>query len=117
MKINGTEAINILNKIEPRVKLYKQDRTDKLRSFKIMAKTKNTVFAFDTKTTTGLFVWINREPPKMPGLTDIEDIKAKSKSTALDRVFEGCPIKARYKLTIENEDAFFDLISYFENLG
>ncbi|TGD70283.1 hypothetical protein E4634_21220 [Mangrovimicrobium sediminis] len=115
MSINGVEAVEFLSSIKDRVSLHKKDNTDKFWSYKIKSA-KNTEFAFDPKTTTGLFIRVDRQPPSIPGISNIERISGKDVSTALDRVFSGGLHKANFVLTIENLGAFNDFIAHYESL-
>ncbi len=115
MKMNGVEAVDYLSRLTNRVTLYKKDNTDKFWSYKLKTA-KKTEFAFDPKTTTGLFVRVDRMPPDLPGISNIERITGKNISTALDRVFSGGLHKANYVCTIENEEALESFHSYYESL-
>lgn len=115
MKMNGVEAVDYLSRLTSRVALYKKDNTDKFWSYKLKSA-KITEFAFDPKTTTGLFVRVDRMPPTLPGIVDIEKISSKNVSTALDRVFSGGLHRANFVCTIENEEALESFLSYYESL-
>ncbi|MDB4542779.1 hypothetical protein N9241_00905 [bacterium] len=115
MSINGEEAAEFLEKITNRVALRKKDNTDKFWCYKLKSA-KKTEFAFDPKTTTGLFVRVDRQPPDLPGISNVERISGKDVSTALDRVFSGGLHRANYVATVESLEAFIGLISYYESL-
>lgn len=115
MSINGKEAVIFLASIESRVAQFKKDNTDKFWSYKLKAA-KKTEFAFDPKTSTGLFIRVDREPPPLPGISDVSRISGKDVSTALDRVFSGGIHKANYVETINDQAALESLISHYESL-
>lgn len=115
MTINGVNAVSYLSELTARVALYKKDNTDKFWSYKLKSA-KRTEFAFDPETTTGLFVRVDRMPPDLPGISDIERISGEDVSTALNRVFSGGLHKANYKCTIESEEALDSFLSYYESL-
>ena len=115
MKITGKEAVIYLDSIQDRVARHRKDSTAKFRSYKLKSG-KKTEFAFDPGTLTGLFVRVDREPPQIVGLSDVQRISGKRVSTALDRVFSGGLHKANYQVTIENQAALDAFISYFESL-
>ena len=115
MKINGVKAVDYLSKLSDRVLLFKKDNTDYFWSYKLKSA-KKTEFAFDPRTTTGLFVRVDRMPPNLPGIVDIEKISSKGVSTALARVFSGGLHCANFVCTIENEEALESFLSYYESL-
>lgn len=104
--------MRVLLTLTEHVDIYKKDNTDKFWSYKLKSA-KRTEFAFDPKTKEGLYVRVDREPPKLPGISDIERISGKATSTALDRVFSGCIHKATYKVTIETESALRAFIAHY----
>ena len=116
MSISGQEAVEILGRLHGRVDLLKKDNTDKFWSYKL-CEGKRTEFAFDPKTKKGLFVRVDREPPALSGISEIERISGKDVSTALQRVFSGGIHKASYKATIDSEAALLNLIDHYEKLG
>lgn len=115
MKIDGQMAVDFLSKIGNRVVLYKKDNSDKFWSYKIKSPYK-TEFAFDPNTTTGLYVRVDRQPPDLPGLSDIKPLAGKDVSTALGRVFSGGIHKANYLVTIENLVGLEEFITHYESL-
>ncbi|SFR37358.1 hypothetical protein SAMN04488073_0003 [Marinobacter gudaonensis] len=115
MKITGKEAVIYLDSIPDRVALHRKDNTDKFWSYKLKLG-KKTEFAFDPKTTTGLFVRVDREPPQIAGLSEVQRISGKDVSTALERVFSGGLHKANYQVTIESQAALDAFISHYESL-
>lgn len=115
MKITGKEAVVYLASIQDRVALHLKDNTDKFWSYKLKSG-KKTEFAFDPETSTGLFVRVDREPPQIAGLSDIQRISGKDVSTALGRVFSGGLHKANYQVTIEDQAGLDAFISYYEGL-
>jgi hypothetical protein len=88
VSISGKEAVEILERLRDRVELRKKDNTDKFWNYKLRSG-KRTEFAFDPSTKNGLYIRVDREPPLMPGVTDVERIRGKDISTALERVFSG----------------------------
>jgi hypothetical protein len=60
---------------------------------------------------------MDRQPPSLPGVTDIERISGKDMSTALDRVFSGGIHRANFKAIIDSESALLALIAHFETVG
>jgi hypothetical protein len=115
MSFSGKNAKDYLKTIDGRVALHKKDKKDKMWSYKIKTG-KRTEFAFDPNTTRGVYLRVDREIPALCGVTKIENLKGVSVSTALDRVFTGGLHKARYKATIEDENALSALISHYEAL-
>lgn len=115
MNINGKEAVVYLSTLTHRVAPHKRDNTDKLWSYKLNTG-KRTEFAFDPKTTTGLFVRVDRQPPSIAGIKNIEKISGKDVSTALGRVFSGGLHKANFVATIESKEALDSFIEYYESL-
>ncbi|MCB2383907.1 MULTISPECIES: hypothetical protein [Shewanella] len=115
MSITGKEAVVFLSTIEDRVSLFKKDNTDKFWSYKIKSA-KKTEFAFDPNTKTGLFIRIDREPPVLAGVENVERISGKDVSTALGRVFSGGLHKANYQASIKDVSVLESLISYYESL-
>lgn len=115
MSISGIEAVDYLSGLGDRVALHKKDNTDKFWSYKLKTA-KKTEFAFSPKTTTGLFVRVDRQPPELPGITGVERISGAGVSTALDRVFSMGIHKANFVCTIETEEALASFIRYYESL-
>lgn len=116
MGISGPEAVEILAKLADRVALHGKDNTDKFWCYKLKSA-KHTEFAFDPKTKNGLYVRVDREPPAIPGVTDIEHIAGKDVSTALARVFSGGLHTARFKASIASEVALLGFIAHYEGLS
>ena len=116
MSISGQEAVEILARLNDRVDLHKKDNTDKFWSYKLRGA-KRTEFAFDPKTKNGLYIRVDRQPPPLSGVTDIERVSGKDISTALDRVFSGGLHRANYKATIDSEPALLAFIAHYEALG
>ena len=116
MSISGPEAVEVLAKIGDRVGVHNKDNTDKFWCYKLKAA-KHTEFAFDPKTKNGLYVRVDREPPAIAGVTDVERIAGKDVSTALGRVFSGGLHTARFKATIASEAALLGFIAYYEGLS
>ena len=116
MSISGQEAVEILARMTDRVDIHKKDNTDKFWSYKLRGA-KRTEFAFDPKTKNGLYIRVDRQPPQLPGVTDIERIFGKDVSTALDRVFSGGLHRANYKATIGSEAALLAFIEHYESIG
>ncbi|MBV7556106.1 hypothetical protein KW841_27525 [Pseudomonas sp. PDM28] len=112
MKITGVDAVRVLQTLTDYVDIHKKDNNNKFWSYKLKSA-KRTEFAFDPKTKEGLYVRVDREPPSLPGITDIERILGKATSTALDRVFSGGIHKATYKVTIETESALRAFIAHY----
>ncbi len=115
MNINGKEAAVFLATIEDKVALHRKDNTDKFWSYKLNSA-KRTEFAFNPRTTKGLYVRVDKEPPSIAGINNVERITGKDVSTALDRVFTGGIHKANYVATIESIAAFKAFIEYYESL-
>jgi hypothetical protein len=115
MDITGKEAVTFLSTLEDRVALFKKDNTDKFWSYKLKSA-KKTEFAFDPNTKKGLYVRIDREPPALPGINNIERISGKDVSTALGRVFSGGLHKANYVATVKDSVTLESLISHYESL-
>lgn len=113
MAFSGKNATDYLKRIENRVVLHRKDKTDKFWSYKIK-NGKNVEFAFDPKTTRGVYVRVDSAIPLISGVTDIESLDGASISTALGRVFTGGIHRAKFKATIENEDALDAMISHYE---
>lgn len=116
MSISGSKAVEILARLSDRVDLHKKDSTDKFWSYKLRGG-KRTEFAFDPKTKTGLYIRVDRQPPQLPGVTDVERIAGKDVSTALDRVFSGGLHRASYRATVESEAALLAFIAHYEAIG
>ena len=116
MSISGQEAVEILAGLSDRVDLHKKDNTDKFWSYKLRGA-KRTEFAFDPKTKNGLYIRVDRQPPSLPGVTDIERISGKDVSTALDRVFSGGIHRASFKATVDSEAALLAFIANYEAIG
>lgn len=116
MSISGLEAVEVLSRLKHRVDLHKKDNTDKFWSYKLRGA-KRTEFAFDPKTKAGLYVRVDRQPPQLPGVTNVERVSGKDVSTALDRVFSGGLHRASYRVTIESEAALLAFIAYYEAMG
>ncbi len=115
MIICGLEAVEILARLSDRVELYRKDNTDKFWSYKLRSA-KRTEFAFDPRTKNGLYVRVDRQPPLLPGIKDIEKISGEDVSTALDRVFSGGLHRASYRATIESEEALLAFIAHYEEI-
>ena len=115
MSISGVEAKEYLSTISGRVLLHKKDNTDKFWCYKLTSA-KKTELAFDPKTTTGLYVRVDRQPPCLPGISDVQRISGKDVSTALERVFSGGLHKANFVVTIESIEAFDAFICHYETL-
>jgi len=112
-KITGEIAVKFLENRGDIVRLHKKDNTDKLWSYKVLAGRK-TEFAFDPNIKTTLNIWMDCESPDLPGISDFEDIRKKTSSTALTRVFSGGALHtARFKFTVADETALKALIDYF----
>lgn len=116
MSITGQEAVEVLERLSDRVAPHIRDNTNKFRSYKLRGA-KRTEFAFDSKTKNGLYIRVDREPPPLPGITNIERISGKNVSTAFDRVFSGGIHKANYKATVASETALLALIAHYESVG
>jgi hypothetical protein len=116
MSISGPQAVAILAKLSHRIDLHKKDNTDKFWSYKLKTG-RRTEFAFDPNTKNGLYVRVDREPPAVPGITDVEQISGKEVSTALERVFSGGLHKANFKATIDSEPALLAFIAHYEALS
>nr|WP_304665583.1 phospholipase D family protein [Pseudomonas tremae] len=110
-RISGREAVQVLASLPAQVELRARDNKDKFWCYKLKSR-KGTEFAFDPNTTRGLYVRLDRQPPDLPGLTDVEDIAGANKSTSLGRVFSGGVHNAAYKVTVESESALRDLIHH-----
>ncbi|NOI54352.1 hypothetical protein F0248_14810 [Vibrio crassostreae] len=102
-KINGSDAVSILNGLDSMVQLYRKDNTDKFWSYK-MRSGSLAEFAFDPMTKTKLVVRFDQIPPSLPGVGKVEDISKTNVSTALKRVFSGRKHVAKYKAQLENEE-------------
>ena len=116
MGITGQEAVEVLERLRDRVEPHIKDNTDKFWSYKLRGA-KRTEFAFDPKTKNGLYIRVDREPPHLPGITDIEKISGKDVSTALGRVFSGGIHRANYKAAVASETALLALIAHYESVG
>jgi len=115
MSISGQRAVEVLARLSDRVDLHKKDNTDKFWSYKLRTA-KRTEFAFDPRTKNGLYVRVDREPPPLPGISNIERISGKDVSTALGRVFSGGIHQANYVATIASEPALLAFITHYESL-
>ncbi len=113
MAISGRKAISVLAKLSDHVELYRKDNTDKFWSYKIKTG-KCREFAFDPKTKTKLIIRFDVEPPRIPGVEEIESIMGKDVSTALDRVFSGGIHRAIYKAKVRDEEALLKIIQILE---
>ncbi|MDA0149795.1 hypothetical protein [Vibrio sp. LaRot3] len=102
-RINDLDAVKILNNSEPLVQLHRKDNTNKFWSYK-MRSGSLAEFAFDPNTKTKLIVRFDQMPPRLAGVGKVEDIRNKSVSTALKRVFSGREHVAKYKAEIESEE-------------
>lgn len=111
-RISGKEAVPILASLSEQVFLRKSDNTDKFWCYKLKSR-KGVEFAFDPRTTSGLYVRLDRQPPDLPGMVNVEKILGNNKSTSLDRVFSGGIHKAAYQVTIESESALRAFVNYF----
>lgn len=111
MKLTGIRAVEFLKSMDDLVELHEKDNTDKFWSYKIKAVC-GAEFAFDPKTKTGLFIRANMKPPTIAGISNLQDITNANKSTALKRVFSS-GIEAKYKFTVETEDALSKLIEFY----
>ena len=109
MKISGKDAVSILAKHSSIVFLHRKDNRDKFWSYKVKHGS-NSEFAFDPNTKRDLIIRFDQEPPKVSGITKIEDISSLSISTALDRVFSGGKHKANFKAIIHDEDSLLNVI-------
>lgn len=114
-RISGKEAVQVLASLSAQVELRARDKKDKFWCYKLKSR-KGTEFAFDPKTTGGLYVRLDRQPPDLPGLTNVENISGADKSTSLGRVFSGGIHNAAYKVTVESESALRDLIDHLMTL-
>ncbi|PHX40329.1 hypothetical protein AO263_34725 [Pseudomonas sp. NZIPFR-PS5] len=110
-RISGKEAVQVLDSLSAQVELRARDNKDKFWCYKLKSRI-GTEFAFDPTTTGGLYVRLDRQPPNLPGLANIENISAANKSTSLGRVFSGGIHNAAYKVTVESESALRDLIEH-----
>ncbi|MDN3697509.1 hypothetical protein QWY97_09080 [Vibrio cortegadensis] len=108
MKINASDALSILGNLKTTVRLHKKDNNDKMWSYKMLSES-NAEFAFDPQTKTKLIVRFDQIPPIVPGVSKIEDLRGKSISTALKRVFSGKQHVAKYKAEIESEECLLRL--------
>lgn len=114
-RISGAEAVHILASLSAQVVLRKPDSTNKFWCYKLETR-KGTEFAFDPRTSGGLYVRLDRQPPRLPGLVDAKKIVGTSMSTALDRVFSGGLHKAAYKVTIQSESALRAFVDHLMTL-
>lgn len=114
--INGAIAAELFSKMTDRVRPLEPDNTNKFIGYKLLRGSKKSEIVFDAKTKTGLFVRLDREPPKIAGITNVDKILGKDVSTALERVFSGGIHRAAYKATIESEEALMKLLEHLESL-
>ena len=114
-RISGIEAINVLASMSSQVVLREPDNTNKFWCYKLQTR-KGTEFAFDPRTSGGLYVRLDRQPPDLPGLVDAKKIVGTNMSTALDRVFSGGVHKAAYKVTIQSESALRAFVDHLMTL-
>lgn len=113
MKISGKDAVKILEKHSSIVRLLEKDNTDKFWSYKLKSGS-NAEFAFDPNTKRDLVIRFDREPPKVTGVTKIENLTSTSISTALDRVFSGGKHTAKFKAHIFDETCLINVINSLE---
>ncbi len=114
-RISGKEAVQVLASLSAQVELRARDNKDKFWCYKLKSQ-KGTEFAFDPNTKGGLYIRLDRQPPDLPGLSDLKNIAGANKSTSLGRVFSGGIHNAAYKITVESESALRDLIDHLMEL-
>lgn len=115
MSLSGMDAVVLLSALESRCKLYREDGTDKMWSYKLV-KGQRCEFTFDPNTTTKLTVRLDTKPPSVVGLVKAQNTEGNSISTALSRVFSGEPHIARWKVQVESAAALVSLIEYLEKI-
>lgn len=111
--MNGEEAVALLSTMTDKVELIKRDNSDKFWCYKLKNGSR-AEFAFDPNTKTKLIIRFDRAIPEMDGVSDMQSLKGKSASTALERVFSGGKNIARFKSNIETHGA---LKAVIENLA
>jgi hypothetical protein len=105
--------VKVLENMKGRVELHKKDNTNKFWCYKVRTG-KRLEFAFNPKTSTGLFVRADTLPPAIAGITNVTEISGESTSTSLKRVFSGGNHRANYKANIETEFALRSLVEHYE---
>lgn len=116
MSFSGEAAVKLLDTplLQARCQLHRKDNTDKMWSYRLVAGS-HREFAFDPRTTKSLTVRLDTKPPTIEGMSAAKDISKESVSTALRRVFSGGEHQAKWKVTVETESAFLELIRFLES--